>query len=181
MGKKYPSLQISMHWLVFLLVVIAYAAMELRGFAPRSYRPLINALHFSCGISILIIMLGRLIGRLFYRAPPTEPKPHPAFIGLSHLAHTLIYLLFIILPILGILAVYWRGSDWFAFGLSMPVSPDPDEDLEYSVKSWHALLANTGYFLIGLHAAGALFHHYILKDNTLLRMMPGGKRNKNTR
>ena len=28
-------------------------------------------------------------------------------------------------------------------------------------------------FLIGLHALAALFHHYIVKDNTLLRMMPG--------
>jgi cytochrome b561 len=29
-----------------------------------------------------------------------------------------------------------------------------------------------GYFLLGLHAAAALFHHYVLKDNTLVRMLP---------
>ena len=27
-----------------------------------------------------------------------------------------------------------------------------------------------GYFLIGAHAAAALFHHYIQGDNTLRRM-----------
>ncbi|MDI9769567.1 cytochrome b561, partial [Pantoea dispersa] len=27
-------------------------------------------------------------------------------------------------------------------------------------------------WLIGLHAAAALVHHYLIKDNTLLRMMP---------
>ncbi|EIN6527685.1 cytochrome b561, partial [Salmonella enterica subsp. enterica serovar Typhimurium] len=39
MGNKYSGLQIGIHWLVFFLVIVAYAAMELRGFAPRSYRP----------------------------------------------------------------------------------------------------------------------------------------------
>ncbi len=29
-----------------------------------------------------------------------------------------------------------------------------------------------GYFLIGLHAAAALFHHYVMRDNTLARMLP---------
>ncbi|EGZ5283650.1 cytochrome b, partial [Escherichia coli] len=32
-----------------------------------------------------------------------------------------------------------------------------------------------GYFLIAAHAGAALFHHYIQKDNTLLRMMPRRK------
>ena len=32
MRTKYSSLQIAIHWLVFLLVVVAYCAMEFRGF-----------------------------------------------------------------------------------------------------------------------------------------------------
>ncbi len=39
MGNKYSRLQISIHWLVFLLVIVAYCAMEFRGFFPRSDRP----------------------------------------------------------------------------------------------------------------------------------------------
>ncbi|EOC6731924.1 cytochrome b561, partial [Cronobacter sakazakii] len=35
MRSKYTSLQITLHWLVFVLVVMAYAAMELRGLVPR--------------------------------------------------------------------------------------------------------------------------------------------------
>ncbi|RJT17117.1 cytochrome b561, partial [Buttiauxella izardii] len=45
MRSKYTALQISLHWLVFLLIVGAYCAMELKGFAPRSYRPIFNATH----------------------------------------------------------------------------------------------------------------------------------------
>lgn len=36
MRDKYSGLQIGIHWLVFLLVVGAYAAMELRGFFPAA-------------------------------------------------------------------------------------------------------------------------------------------------
>ena len=35
---------------------------------------------------------------------------------------------------------------------------------------------NVGYFLIGLHAAAALFHHYVTHDNTLSRMLPAKMR-----
>ena len=53
MGNKYSGLQIGIHWLVFLLVIVAYSAMEFRGFFPRNYRPLFNMVHVSCGITIL--------------------------------------------------------------------------------------------------------------------------------
>lgn len=40
MRTKYTSLQIGIHWLVFLLIIVAYCAMELKGFfrAPRVQR-----------------------------------------------------------------------------------------------------------------------------------------------
>ncbi|MDU1756534.1 MAG: cytochrome b561, partial [Citrobacter sp.] len=70
MGNKYSSLQIGIHWLVFLLVIVAYCAMEFRGFFPRSDRPLINMIHVSSGIAILVLMVARLLIRLKYPAPP---------------------------------------------------------------------------------------------------------------
>ncbi|HGV1611085.1 TPA: cytochrome b561, partial [Escherichia coli] len=94
MGNKYSRLQISIHWLVFLLVIAAYCAMEFRGFFPRSDRPLINMIHVSCGISILVLMVVRLLLRLKYPTPPIIPKPKPMMTGLAHLGHLVIYLLF---------------------------------------------------------------------------------------
>lgn len=41
-----------------------------------------------------------------------------------------------------------------------------------SVAEVHEVIGTLGYFLIGLHAAAALFHHYFIKDNTLVRMLP---------
>lgn len=35
---------------------------------------------------------------------------------------------------------------------------------------WHRHVAEWGYWLPGIHAGAALFHHCIVKDNTLRRM-----------
>ena len=172
MRNKYTGLQIAIHWLVLLLVIGAYASMELRGFFPRSDRPLINMIHVSCGISILVLMVARLLVRLKYPAPPIVPKPSPMMTGFAHLGHLVIYLLFIALPVIGLVMMYNRGNPWVAFGLIMPFAPESNFDLVDTLKGVHILLANTGYFIIGLHALAALLHHYLWKDNTLLRMMP---------
>ena len=70
MRTKYTSLQIAIHWLVFLLIIVAYCAMEFKGFFPRTARPVINMIHVSCGISVLVLMVTRLVVRLKFRAPP---------------------------------------------------------------------------------------------------------------
>ncbi|MEO8857686.1 MAG: cytochrome b/b6 domain-containing protein, partial [Burkholderiaceae bacterium] len=41
-----------------------------------------------------------------------------------------------------------------------------------NLKDIHETIGTIGYYLIGLHAAAALFHHYVLRDNTLARMLP---------
>ncbi|VED14493.1 cytochrome b561 [Escherichia coli] len=69
MENKYSRLQISIHWLVFLLVIAAYCANGVSCFFPRSDRPLINMIHVSCGITILVLMVIRLLLRLKYPTP----------------------------------------------------------------------------------------------------------------
>ncbi len=74
MRDKYSGLQIGIHWLVFLLVVVAYAADGAARAFPRSERPLINMVHVSCGITIFVLMVARLLVRLKSPAPPIVPK-----------------------------------------------------------------------------------------------------------
>ncbi len=42
-------------------------------------------IHVSCGISILVLMVVRLLLRLKYPTPPIIPKPKPMMTGLAHL------------------------------------------------------------------------------------------------
>lgn len=58
----------------------------------------------------------------------------------------------------------------------MPHAAEADFDLVDMLKDYHVTLATLGYYIIGLHAAAALMHHYFWKDNTLVRMLPGRRR-----
>lgn len=174
MPHKFTSSQIFLHWLTLLLLTIAYAAMELRGFAQRgSWQGFtLIVTHFSAGTLVLIVMCLRLWLRLRHRTPPIHPVPPRWQTGLAHLTHSAIYLLFIALPLIGIASRYFRGRDWWLFGVTMPVAPLPDVALSKTLSHWHVVLAPLGYWLIGLHAVAALAHHYLFKDNTLLRISP---------
>jgi cytochrome b561 len=41
------------------------------------------------------------------------------------------------------------------------------------LKEIHEWGGVAGYWLIGLHAAAGVAHHYFWRDNTLTRMLPG--------
>jgi len=42
----------------------------------------------------------------------------------------------------------------------------------HQIEGWHALATNTVLMVAGLHAATALFHHCVLRNATLRRMLP---------
>jgi cytochrome b561 len=56
------------------------------------------------------------------------------------------------------------------FGVQLPALVSANEAFAERTKEVHEALATIGYFLIGLHAIAALFHHYVRRDNTLRRM-----------
>lgn len=180
MREKFAASQIALHWLTFLLIVVAYSAIELRGFVQRGswqgYALIIT--HFSAGATVLVLMLARMLLRIRHRTPEILPSAPRWQTGMAHLIHTLMYALFITLPVLGLTSRYLRGRDWWLFGVSMPVAREPRFDLSDTLTDWHETLAPLGYWLVGLHAVAALFHHYFLKDNTLLRMMPRPRRDQ---
>jgi len=79
------------------------------------------------------------------------------------------------MPIGGMLTLSFEGEAIPFFGL-FKIGPllTPNEDYAKAVEELHQLGGTIGYFLIGLHAVAGLYHHYIRRDNTLKRMLPGG-------
>ncbi len=59
------------------------------------------------------------------------------------------------------------------FGLQLPALVGADKALADSLKEIHETIGAVGYYLVAVHAAAALLHHYGMRDNTLRRMLPG--------
>lgn len=178
MPTKYATSLIVLHWLTLLLLILAYGTIQLRDFAqPGSWQGYAIAItHVTAGATVLLTMTLRLLLRIRKRTPKIIPPPPRWQTALSHLTHTCLYGLFIAIPGAALLSRYFYGGEWSLYGLPMPHAEVENPQMWKGLIRWHTILAPLGYWLIGLHATAALVHHYLLRDNTLLRMMPSRRR-----
>lgn len=77
------------------------------------------------------------------------------------------------LPLAGWLILSAAGKPIPFFGMQLPPLVGQNIDLAKQIKEVHETVASISFTLIGAHAAAALYHHYKMRDNTLIRMMPG--------
>lgn len=173
-STRYTSLSISLHWLMLLLIAAVYACIELKGNFPKGSdtRELLKQWHFMLGLSVFMLVWLRLLVRVLKPAPGIQPAP-PAWQNLlAKLMHLTLYALMIGAPLIGWLVLSAAGKPVPFFGFELPALTTPDNDLTGQLKSLHELAGNVGYWLIGLHALAALYHHHVARDNTLTRMLP---------
>jgi cytochrome b561 len=83
--------------------------------------------------------------------------------------HYGLYLLLLATIVLGVINAFVRGYNLFDL-VSLPQIGD--RAMRKPITNWHGLAANILLILAGVHAAAALFHHYIIRDNVLVRMVP---------
>lgn len=166
--QRYTRLSMTLHWLMLALFVGVYGCIELKGLLPRGHalKSLLLGGHALFGSGIFLLVWLRLLGRGTIGGRGARQT------GVSHLMHLALYGLMIITPILAWLMLNAGGKPvpYFEFALPSLVAPDPV--LAKQFKHWHEWLGSAGYWLIGLHAVAGLFHHYWVRDNTLMRMLP---------
>jgi len=171
--ERYGALSIGLHWLMLLLLVAVYACIELRGFFPKGsdLREALKTWHFMLGLSVFVLVWLRLLSYLtgpFPRIEPELPKWQKLSAKLIKLA---LYVLMIVMPLAGWLILSTEGKPIPFFGLQLPALVNENKNLAELLKELHGTVGTVGYFLIGLHAAAALFHHFVLRDNILRRML----------
>lgn len=137
--------------------------------------------HKSLGILLFGIILWRVVWRLWQGwPPPAHPYPRHEVI-LAKIIHWVLLLGTLALPLTGML---YSGASGHGFGIFdftlVPENHDPlnpGQVIPYSPfwsetgQTAHRIL---GYILAGaitLHLAGALKHHFVDRDRTLLRQL----------
>jgi superoxide oxidase len=174
-APRYGSLLIGLHWLMLLLIAAVYASIELREMYPRgsAIREGMKTLHFTLGIAIFLLVWLRVYARLKGPSPAILPPPPRWQLTVAQATELAMYLLMIAMPLLGWLSLSAAGDPVSLFGLPLPRLIGADERLAAQLEEVHETIGKIGYGLIGLHALAALVHHYIQRDNTLKRMLPG--------
>lgn len=173
--QRFSSLSIVLHWVMVLLISAVYAAILLRENYPKGtdIREGLKSWHFMLGLAVLVLVVARIVVRLINHGPPITPKPPVWQVFLANVAHFALYAFMLAMPIAGWVILSASDKVIPFFGLQLPALIGPSKALADQVKELHETGGTVGYFLIGLHALAALFHHYIAKDDTLRRMLPG--------
>ncbi len=165
-----------MHWLTAVLVI----GMLIFGFFLESFSDSLKgsmiALHKSIGLTILLLIVLRLIWRIFNKQPgyPLTIPKWEQFCARS--VHYLFYIILIFMPATGWLMSSLGGHKvefWNLWNWQLPLSPN--RTLAGYFFNTHKILAFIIIGLLVLHVAAALKHHFIEKNNLLRRMLPGYK------
>lgn len=161
------------HWIsafAFILALItAFAAEEFM--AKGEARTAVFHLHFSLGISLFLLMILRVIW--------LKMSPNPEDIGenrmeivLSHIVKGFLYLSLIVMPISGYMMVSAGGHDIPFFNLfTLPNLIGENPDIKAIAKPLHVYSGFFITFILMMHIAGALKHHFVYKDDVLNRML----------
>jgi len=172
--NRYAPVLRRLHWLMALLIVLAYLAIEQRGLFERGTpaRFAMMQSHFWLGLTIFVLAVWRLTRRRVHGAPVVTPALPGWQKTVGTLMHVALYAFFLVMPILGI-ATAWTDAKvlYLPFtDIALPALLAPDEMLAHSLEDLHKAIGQAFYYVIGFHVLAALYHHFVRRDDTLRRM-----------
>lgn len=170
---RYDPLSQALHWATAVLVLASFALALWPELVKGS-----AALHKSLGLALLFVVPLRLGWRLTAGWGGARPGSKGAGTLAAKATHGMLYAMLLAVPLLGWLHLNSKGIGVSMFGLHMPMLADADRELAPVLLQAKRWLAYGMLGAVGLHAAAALAHHYLLRDGVLASMMPRGGRGR---
>ena len=176
--ESYDRVLKAVHWSTLLLIAAAYIAIwGSYAVDTKEQEAFLTQLHRSLGVTVFVLTVFRL-GWRWHARIPSLPADLPAIQKVAaRVAEYVLYALLLLQPILGILYINARGRrvDFFFLG-ELPPIVGPDKVLAKQAVAAHDIVAYVLLTFIGLHAAAALFHHFVRRDDVLKAMLPRSRR-----
>src|SRR3954451_13941637 len=173
--ETYGPIAQAVHWavaaLAFVVVGLGWAILG----SPRGgdSRELLLFLHRSVGLLILALMVFRVLWRLTHPPPPL-PAGFPRLEAAAAYAdHALLYVVFLFMPLTGLLNAAAAGHPVRVFGLfAIPPLLPEDPILAQVAVAIHLVGQFAVYALVTVHVAAALMHRFVRRNRILDRMLP---------
>jgi superoxide oxidase len=171
-SEQYGALARWLHWSFVALIAFQMIGAELIDAFPRESfgRRFLLDTHESVGLAALLLVAARLAWKLANATPVGTGPPWQQ--RLARTAHGALYLLLIVIPVVGYVVAAARGHDPALFGLTVPSLVEKNRPLARAAKEIHEVLGWTLVALALAHAGAAIWHHVVLRDDTLRRMLP---------
>ena len=172
MNTTYTPVAKGLHWLMAVLILGLLALGIYMSDLPLSPQKLeLYSWHKWAGVTVFLLVWLRLAWRVTHR-PPALPDSLSSTVQLAaHAGHALLYVLMIAIPLSGWLMSSAKGFQTVWFGvLPIPDLIGKDKAFGDLLQQVHKLLNLLLMLTLAGHVVAALWHHFVLKDDTLRRM-----------
>lgn len=172
MNNKYSRSMRIIHWamVALLLSMVAAGLTMVRSLEP--WQLTLLTAHKGFGVLAAVLVVVRLVNRMFHKVPDLPQNMPQAQKLVAHASHIVMYILMLLLPVSGFLMQYFAGRPIDVFGLfRLPAAVEVAIKPFALFRELHGIFALLLVAVVCLHAAGALYHHWIKKDDVLKRML----------
>ena len=168
--QRYGAITQAIHWLTAIAVLAAWLVAG----TWRGGHPEMRVVHETLGLTVFALVIVRLVWRQLDTRPPELPGS-PRLALVARLTHFALYALLLLVPLTAIVGSWLEGHALtiYAIGTIGPFLTT-SAAIGRKILAVHQLLGTTLIWVAGLHAAAAIFHHVMLRDRTLRRMLPVG-------
>ncbi len=174
-AQRFTPAQRRLHWLMALLIAVAYVLIEQRGLFSRGSvgRTAMVQGHFWTGLTIFVLAWWRLVVRRRDGAPPVTPALDRWNSIAASSLHIALYLFFLVQPMLGLATAWTDGKAVLVpfTDIALPALLAVNKDLAHTLEDLHGTVGDVFYWVIGLHVLATLWHHLMRRDDTLKRML----------
>jgi cytochrome b561/polyisoprenoid-binding protein YceI len=170
---RYRSPAISLHWLIALLIFGGYGLGLFMHDLPASADKLVYySWHKWAGVTVFILAVLRAVWRMTHPAPPLVTGARWEHWA-AHGAHLALYVLMLTIPLSGWLHSSALGYQTVYLGqFPIPDLIGKNKALADFYGEAHEYLNYALLTVLLLHAAAALQHHWLRRDDVLRRMLP---------
>lgn len=172
MNTHYHPVAKTLHWLMSILIIGLLALGLYMHELPLSPQKLeLYSWHKWFGVTVFMLVWLRLAWRIVHPAPPPSAALSPVLKNTARAAHGVLYVLMVLIPVSGWLMSSAKGFQTVWFGvLPIPDLLSRDKELGDLLQEVHEGLNVALMLTLSGHVAAALWHHFVLKDDTLKRM-----------
>lgn len=164
------------HWLaamVFLAIACAGWALYFESF-DQATAGRVRDLHKAFGILIGVFAIWRVGARIMRGFPQSVEGASTAHAGLARTIHYTLLAGILIMPASGLAKSLFAGRPVDLFGLATLGSPESKNEAIAELAATVHFLAGVAVSLaVAIHILAALKHHFVDRDQTLVRMLRG--------
>ena len=172
MSTTYTPVAKGLHWLMAVMIIGLLVLGVYMHELPLSPQKLeLYSWHKWFGVTVFLLVWLRLAWRVTHRPPALPESMSPLIQLAAHAGHFALYGLMIAIPMTGWLMSSAKGFQTVWFGvLPIPDLLGRDKDMGDLLQLVHKGLNILLMLTLAGHLGAALWHHFVLKDDTLRRM-----------